>query len=195
MKTTEEEVKIEEAPGKVDSQKSEVRGQKSEVSKKAEKAEAKDKEADPQKKRKGERQEESVLSEDKGESIEVKTGPKAEMAVKIQNGHVYIYSGKVEFPTFKAGDTITINYKIQEGNKVRIQQFEGVVMQRKGNYTNETCTVRKVSGGVGVERIFPLHSPFIDKIVVNKKGKVRRARIFYLSKLKGKKARIGEKKG
>lgn len=99
-----------------------------------------------------------------------------------------------EFPAFKAGDTITVHYKIKEGNKERIQQFQGVVLQRSGEGTKETFTVRKMSGNVGVERIFPISSPFIDKIEVNKKGSVRRARIFYLRDLTGKKARIKEKK-
>jgi large subunit ribosomal protein L19 len=99
-----------------------------------------------------------------------------------------------EFPVFKAGDTITVHYKIKEGNKERIQQFQGVVIQRSGSATKATFTVRKMSGNVGVERIFPVCSPFIDKIEVNKKGLVRRARIFYLRDLTGKKARIKEKK-
>ncbi len=99
-----------------------------------------------------------------------------------------------EFPVFKAGDTVTVHYKIKEGNKERIQQFRGVVLQRRGNGAGATFTVRKMSGNIGVERIFPLSSPFIDKIEVNKIGKVRRARIFYLRKLTGKKARIQEKK-
>jgi large subunit ribosomal protein L19 len=99
-----------------------------------------------------------------------------------------------DLPNFKAGDTITVHYKIKEGDKERIQQFQGVVLQRSGTGNTETFTVRKVSGSVGVERILPLNSPFIDKIDINKRGVVRRARIFYLRKLKGKKARIKEKK-
>jgi large subunit ribosomal protein L19 len=99
-----------------------------------------------------------------------------------------------EYPEFKSGDTITVHYKIIEGNKERIQNYRGVVIQRKGSGATETFTVRKVSGGVGVERIFPLNSPFIDQIELNKKGKVRRARIYYLRDLTGKKARIKEKK-
>lgn len=99
-----------------------------------------------------------------------------------------------DFPEFKAGDTITVHYKIIEGNKERIQQFRGVVLQRKGSGTTETFTVRKMSGNIGVERIFPTASPFIQKIEINKRGKVKRARIFYLRKLTGKKARIREKK-
>ena len=156
--------------------------------------EAKEEEGPPKKKRKSERQEEAALSEDEGKPAEVMVEQKAEMDIKIQNGHVSISTGKVELPVFRSGDTITVHYKILEGSKERIQQFQGVVIQRKGSYTTETCTIRKVSGGIGVERIFPLHSPFIDKIVVNKRGKVRRARIFYLRELKGKKARIKEKK-
>ena len=101
---------------------------------------------------------------------------------------------KTDFPKFGAGDTITVHYKIKEGNKERIQQFRGVVIQRSGERNTETFTVRKMSGNIGVERIFPAASPFIDKIEVNKHGKVRRARIFYLRDLTGKKARIREKK-
>jgi len=101
---------------------------------------------------------------------------------------------KNELPVFKAGDTITVHYKIKEGNKERIQQFQGVVLQRSGSGVTATFTVRKISGNVGVERIFPAVSPFIDKIEVNKKGVVRRARIFYLRGLRGKKSRIKEKK-
>jgi len=101
---------------------------------------------------------------------------------------------KKEFPRFKAGDTITVHYKIKEGNKERIQNYQGVVLQRSGTGTAETFTVRKMSGSVGVERIFPISSPFIEKIDVNKRGVVRRARIFYLRKLQGKKARIKEER-
>ena len=99
-----------------------------------------------------------------------------------------------EFPIFKAGDTITVSYKIKEGNKERIQQFQGVVLQRSGSGSTETFTVRKISGNTGVERIFPIASPFIDAIEVNKHGVVRRSRIFYLRGLRGKKARIKEKR-
>lgn len=101
---------------------------------------------------------------------------------------------KKEHPRFKAGDTITVHYKIKEGNKERIQNFQGVVLQRSGKGVNATFTVRKISGNVGVERIFPLSSPFIDKIDVNKRGVVRRARIFYMRELRGKKARIKEER-
>ena len=99
-----------------------------------------------------------------------------------------------EFPDFKAGDTITVTYKIKEGEKERLQNFQGVVLQRVGAKPVETFTVRKISSGIGVERIFPIASPFIEEIKVNKRGVVRRARIFYLRELKGKKARIKEKR-
>ncbi|MBK9399389.1 MAG: 50S ribosomal protein L19 [Bacteroidetes bacterium] len=98
------------------------------------------------------------------------------------------------WPEFKAGDTITVFYKIIEGNKEREQQFQGVVLQRRGTGHTETFTIRKISGGVGVERIFPIHSPKITRIDVNKRGKVRRARIFYLRDMIGKSARIEEKR-
>lgn len=99
-----------------------------------------------------------------------------------------------KFPEFKAGDTITVACKIKEGDKFRLQDFRGVVIQISGaTPLTRTFTVRKVSGGIGVERIFPFQSPAIDSITVNKVGKVRRARIFYLRKLAGKKARIKEK--
>ena len=101
---------------------------------------------------------------------------------------------KKEYPRFKAGDTITVHYKIKEGNKERIQNFQGVVLQRSGKGINATFTVCKISGNIGVERIFPLSSPFIDKIDVNKRGVVRRARIFYMRELRGKKARIKEER-
>ncbi|UTW60804.1 50S ribosomal protein L19 [bacterium SCSIO 12741] len=99
-----------------------------------------------------------------------------------------------QLPEFKAGDTITVDYKIREGNKERVQQFRGVVIQRRGGGSTETFTVRKVSSGMGVERIFPVSSPFIESITVNKVGVVRRARIFYLRDRKGKSARIKEKR-
>ena len=99
------------------------------------------------------------------------------------------------YPEFKAGDTITVTYRIKEGDKERLQKFKGVVIQLRGaTPQTKTFTVRKVSNGVGVERIFPVQSPFIDEIEVNKYGKVRRARIFYLRQLSGKKARIKERK-
>ena len=98
------------------------------------------------------------------------------------------------YPDFKAGDTVTVTYRIKEGDKERLQKFRGVVIQMRGmDPFTKTFTVRKVSSGIGVERIFPFQSPFIDSIEVNKNGKVRRARIFYLRNLTGKKARIKEK--
>ena len=99
-----------------------------------------------------------------------------------------------EVPSFKRGDTITVTYKIVEGNKERLQSFRGVVIQIKGRGVTKMFTIRKVSNGVGVERIFPLYSPHIDSIVVNKLGVVRRARIYYLRNLTGKKARIKERR-
>jgi len=99
-----------------------------------------------------------------------------------------------EFPAFSAGDTVTVQYKIKEGDKERLQSFQGVVLQRRGSGATETFTIRKVSGNVGVERIFPFSSPFLESITVNKRGAVRRARIFYLRQLRGKKARIKEKR-
>jgi large subunit ribosomal protein L19 len=101
---------------------------------------------------------------------------------------------KAVTPKFKSGDTVTVHYKIKEGTKERIQQYQGVVIQRKGNGATETFTVRKISGGVGVERIFPLNSPNIAKVDVNKQGIVRRARLYYLRGKVGKGARILEKK-
>ena len=99
---------------------------------------------------------------------------------------------KNEFPEFKSGDTITVYYEIREGEKVRTQFFRGVVIQRRGTGTSETFTIRKMSGTVGVERIFPVNLPTIQKIELNKQGKVRRARIYYFKELTGKKARIKE---
>lgn len=101
---------------------------------------------------------------------------------------------EAEVPAFKAGDTITVTYKIVEGNKERLQSFRGVVIQIKGSGKTKMFTIRKMSNGVGVERIFPLYSPHIEKIEVNKIGVVRRARIYYLRQLTGKKARIKEKR-
>ena len=101
---------------------------------------------------------------------------------------------KKEVPSFKSGDTITVSYRIVEGNKERIQSFRGVVIQIKGRGITKMFTIRKVSNGVGVERIFPLYSPHIDSIEVNKVGVVRCSRIYYLRDLTGKKARIKEKR-
>ena len=101
---------------------------------------------------------------------------------------------KREHPNFKAGDTITVYYKIKEGDKERVQFFKGDVIQRKGAGQTETFTIRKMSNGIGVERIFPVHSPGIEKIEINKTGKVRRARIFYMRERTGKSARIKQKR-
>ncbi len=101
---------------------------------------------------------------------------------------------KKQIPAFKAGDTVSVHYKIREGNKERIQIYQGVVIQRNSVGVNETFTVRKMSNGVGVERIFPVNSPNIDKIDVNSHGKVRRAKLFYLRELTGKAARIKTKR-
>ena len=99
------------------------------------------------------------------------------------------------YPKFKAGDTITVTYRIKEGDKERLQKFRGTVIQLRGaSAATRTFTIRKVANGIGVERIFPFESPFIESIELNKVGKVRRARIFYLRELSGKKARIKEKK-
>ena len=99
-----------------------------------------------------------------------------------------------QFPAFKAGDTITVAYKIVEGNKERVQLYRGVVIKISGHGDKKRFTVRKMSGTVGVERIFPIESPAIESIEVNKVGKVRRAKLYYLRKLTGKKARIKEKR-
>ncbi|HZL09554.1 MAG TPA: 50S ribosomal protein L19 [Prolixibacteraceae bacterium] len=99
-----------------------------------------------------------------------------------------------EHSKFNAGDTITVHYKIKEGSKERIQNYRGVVIQIKGHGLTKSFTVRKMSGSIGVERIFPLYSPFIEMIEVNKKGIVRRAKLYYLRALTGKKARIKEKR-
>lgn len=99
---------------------------------------------------------------------------------------------KKELPDFSAGDTITVYYEIKEGEKTRTQFFRGVVIQRRGAGSSETFTIRKMSGTVGVERIFPINLPALQKIEVNKRGKVRRSRIFYFKQLRGKKARIKE---
>ena len=99
---------------------------------------------------------------------------------------------KKEFQEFGTGDTLTVYYQIREGSKVRTQFFKGVVIQIKGQGLSKTFTIRKMSGTVGVERIFPVNMPGLEKIEVNKKGKVRRSRIYYFKKLRGKKARIKE---
>ncbi len=99
-----------------------------------------------------------------------------------------------EHPEFRSGDTITVSYRIKEGNKERIQQFRGDVIRISGHGNKKRFTVRKMSGNVGVERIFPIESPFIEEIVINRRGKVRRAKLYYLRALTGKKARIKEKR-
>ena len=101
---------------------------------------------------------------------------------------------KKDFPEFNAGDTITVYYEIKEGEKTRTQFFKGVVIQRRGSGMTETFTIRKMSGAVGVERIFPVNMPALQKVEVNQRGKVRRARIFYFRELTGKKAKIKEKR-
>jgi large subunit ribosomal protein L19 len=98
------------------------------------------------------------------------------------------------WPKFGAGDTLIVTYKIKEGEKERLQSFQGVVLQRRGHGHTETFTIRKMSGNVGVERVFPINSPFLDEITIVKAGSVRRARIFYLRDRKGKAARIKEKR-
>lgn len=126
----------------------------------------------------------------------LKVAPQINIYLKMsKNALVQFVEDQVvmqELPAFSAGDTITVTYKIIEGNKERLQKFQGVVLQRSGGGATETFTVRKISNNIGVERIFPVASPFISSIEVNKKGAVRRARIFYLRDLRGKKARIKE---
>ena len=102
------------------------------------------------------------------------------------------FVAKKDFPEFSTGDTITVYYEIREGEKVRTQFFRGVVIQIKGSGLTKTFTIRKMSGTVGVERIFPINLPALQKIEVNKKGKVRQSRIYYYKELRGKKARIKE---
>ncbi|MFS4484172.1 50S ribosomal protein L19 [Hyunsoonleella sp. 2307UL5-6] len=99
-----------------------------------------------------------------------------------------------DLPDFSAGDTITVYYEIKEGSKTRTQFFRGVVIQRRGTGSSETFTIRKMSGSIGVERIFPVNLPALQKIEINKRGKVRRARIYYFRGLTGKKARIKEER-
>lgn len=108
----------------------------------------------------------------------------AEEAFKVEKTH----------PDFKSGDTVTVAYRIKEGNKERIQEYRGDVIRISGHIGTKRFTVRKMSGSIGVERIFPLDSPFIESIVVNKRGKVRRAKLYYLRALTGKKARIKERR-
>ena len=113
------------------------------------------------------------------------------------NAVAYIHeqmTGKKDFPAFKPGDNITVNYKIIEGNKERIQSFKGDVIKKQGQGATATFTVRKISDGIGVERLFPVNSPNIESILLHKVGKVRRAKLFYLRERSGKSARIKEKR-
>lgn len=98
-----------------------------------------------------------------------------------------------DIPDFTSGDTVNVHYRVREGEKERIQQYVGIVINERGNGANKTFTVRKMSGNIGVERIFPLYSPFIAKIEVKKRGQIRRSKLFYLRKLRGKAARIQDK--
>lgn len=116
---------------------------------------------------------------------------------KIMNAVSFVHeqiTSKPNLPAFKAGDNITVNYKIVEGSKERIQSFKGDVIKRQGTGATATFTVRKMSDGVGVERLFPFYSPNIESVVLNKVGKVRRAKLFYLRERSGKSARIQEKR-
>ena len=115
------------------------------------------------------------------------------MSVAVNFVHEQL-TAKKEYPAFKAGDNITVNYKIVEGGKERIQSFRGDVIKTQGTGATATFTVRKISDGVGVERLFPILSPNIDSIVLNKTGKVRRAKLYYLRERSGKSARIKEKR-
>ncbi|HOP48832.1 MAG TPA: 50S ribosomal protein L19 [Desulfobacteraceae bacterium] len=101
---------------------------------------------------------------------------------------------RIDIPDFRVGDTLKVHARIKEGDKERIQVFQGVVIRKRNGASGATFTVRKISYGIGVERIFPLHAPFIDKIEIISRGKVRRARLYYLRKLRGKAARIKEKR-
>ena len=114
----------------------------------------------------------------------------ADLMKFVQNEFV----AKKDFPVFGAGDTITVFYEIREGEKTRTQFFKGVVIQRRGSGNTETFTIRKMSGAIGVERIFPVNLPALQKVEVNKRGAVRRARIFYFRELTGKKAKIKDKR-
>ena len=105
-------------------------------------------------------------------------------------GQIEQNSMRMDIPQFKAGDTLKVHVKIREGEKQRIQIFQGFVLRRQGESNRETFTVRKVSGGIGVERTFPVHSPMVDKIELVNRGRVRRAKLYYMRKLRGKAARI-----
>ncbi len=104
------------------------------------------------------------------------------------------FSLRSDRPAFSPGDSVRVHVKVKEGEKERIQVFAGVVIARRGGGSRETFTVRKISGGVGVERVFPLHSPMIERVEVDRRGDVRRAKLYYLRELKGKAARIEEKR-
>src|SRR5215813_9658671 len=113
------------------------------------------------------------------------------------NAIAYVHeqlTGKKEFPAFKPGDNVTVNYKIIEGNKERIQSFKGDVIKRQGTGSTASFTVRKISDGVGVERLFPMNSPNVESIVLNKTGRIRRAKLYYQRRRSGKSARIKEKR-
>ena len=119
------------------------------------------------------------------------------LKIRVMNAIAFVHeqlSSKKEFPAFKAGDNITVNYKIIEGNKERIQSFKGDVIKKQGSGFTASFTVRKISDGVGVERVFPFASPNVESIVLNKTGNVRRAKLFYQRKRSGKSARIREKR-
>ena len=119
------------------------------------------------------------------------------LKIRVMNAIAYVHeqlSNKKDFPAFKAGDNITVNYKIIEGNKERIQSFKGDVIKKQGSGFTASFTVRKISDGVGVERVFPFSSPNVDSIVLNKTGNIRRAKLFYQRKRSGKSARIREKR-
>ena len=116
------------------------------------------------------------------------------MNAKIKAVSDAMFADAKQHPSFGPGDNITVSYKITEGNKERIQEFRGDVIQVRGEGTTKMFTVRKMSNGVGVERVFPLSSPFVDEIVVNKVGRVRRAKLFYQRKRSGKASRIQEKR-
>ena len=115
------------------------------------------------------------------------------MSTAVQFVHEQL-TGQKEFPKFKAGDNVTVNYKIVEGGKERIQSFRGDVIKRQGTAQTATFTVRKISDSIGVERTFPIYSPNIDSIEVNKSGRVRRAKLFFQRSRSGKSARIQEKR-
>ena len=129
--------------------------------------------------------------------LSIKPLPSQSEKIKIMNAVDFVHEQLTitpALPKFKAGDNITVNYKIVEGAKERIQSFKGDVIKRQGTGATATFTVRKMSDGVGVERLFPFYSPNIESIILNKVGKVRRAKLFYLRERSGKSARIQEKR-